>query len=34
MTTSIVAEQTIDAGGIETSYLEAGAGEPVVMLHG
>jgi pimeloyl-ACP methyl ester carboxylesterase len=26
--------QTIDAGGIETSYLEAGAGEPVVMLHG
>ena len=34
MTTSIVAKQTIDAGGIETSYLEAGAGEPVVMLHG
>jgi pimeloyl-ACP methyl ester carboxylesterase len=26
--------KTIDAGGIETSYLEAGAGEPVVMLHG
>ena len=26
--------RTIDAGGIETSYLEAGAGEPVVMLHG
>jgi pimeloyl-ACP methyl ester carboxylesterase len=25
---------TIDAGGIETSYLEAGAGDPVVMLHG
>jgi len=25
---------TIDAGGIQTSYLEAGAGEPVVMLHG
>src|SRR6202161_2202375 len=25
---------TIDAGGIETSYLEAGSGEPVVMLHG
>jgi pimeloyl-ACP methyl ester carboxylesterase len=26
--------RTIDAGGIETSYLEAGAGDPVVMLHG
>ena len=26
--------RTVDAGGIETSYLEAGAGEPVVMLHG
>jgi 2-hydroxymuconate-semialdehyde hydrolase len=26
--------RTIDAGGIETSYLETGAGEPVVMLHG
>jgi len=26
--------RTIDAGGIQTSYLEAGAGEPVVMLHG
>jgi pimeloyl-ACP methyl ester carboxylesterase len=26
--------RTIDAGGIATSYLEAGAGEPVVMLHG
>jgi len=26
--------RTIGAGGIETSYLEAGAGEPVVMLHG
>jgi pimeloyl-ACP methyl ester carboxylesterase len=25
---------TIDAGGVQTSYLEAGAGEPVVMLHG
>lgn len=25
---------TIDAGGIQTSYLEAGAGQPVVMLHG
>jgi pimeloyl-ACP methyl ester carboxylesterase len=26
--------RTIDAGGIETSYLEDGAGETVVMLHG
>ena len=26
--------RTIDGGGIQTSYLEAGAGEPVVMLHG
>jgi pimeloyl-ACP methyl ester carboxylesterase len=26
--------RTVDAGGIETSYREAGAGEPVVMLHG
>jgi pimeloyl-ACP methyl ester carboxylesterase len=35
MTTStVVAPHTIDAGGIETSYLEAGSGEPVVMLHG
>jgi 2-hydroxymuconate-semialdehyde hydrolase/2-hydroxy-6-oxo-octa-2,4-dienoate hydrolase len=35
MTTSgVVARQTINAAGIETSYLEAGSGEPVVMLHG
>ena len=26
--------RTIDAGGIETSYLDAGTGEPIVMLHG
>jgi pimeloyl-ACP methyl ester carboxylesterase len=26
--------RTIDAGGIQTSYLDAGAGQPVVMLHG
>ena len=26
--------RTIDAGGIETSYLEAGSGKPVIMLHG
>ncbi|MCV7301263.1 alpha/beta fold hydrolase [Mycobacterium barrassiae] len=35
MTTSTaVAQCTIDAGGIETRYLEAGSGEPVLMLHG
>jgi 2-hydroxymuconate-semialdehyde hydrolase/2-hydroxy-6-oxo-octa-2,4-dienoate hydrolase len=34
MTTSTVADRTIDAGGIQTSYLEAGSGEPVIMLHG
>jgi 2-hydroxymuconate-semialdehyde hydrolase/2-hydroxy-6-oxo-octa-2,4-dienoate hydrolase len=26
--------RTIDAAGIQTSYLEAGAGDPIVMLHG
>jgi 2-hydroxymuconate-semialdehyde hydrolase/2-hydroxy-6-oxo-octa-2,4-dienoate hydrolase len=26
--------KTIDAGGVETSYLEAGSGETVLMLHG
>jgi 2-hydroxymuconate-semialdehyde hydrolase/2-hydroxy-6-oxo-octa-2,4-dienoate hydrolase len=26
--------KTIDAGGIETSYLEAGSGETILMLHG
>jgi pimeloyl-ACP methyl ester carboxylesterase len=26
--------RTIDAGGIETSYLETGSGETVLMLHG
>ncbi|KQH81025.1 2-hydroxy-6-oxo-2,4-heptadienoate hydrolase [Mycobacterium gordonae] len=31
----IVAQQRIiDAGGIDTHYLEAGAGKPVLMLHG
>ena len=25
---------TVDAGGIQTSYLDAGAGETIVMLHG
>jgi pimeloyl-ACP methyl ester carboxylesterase len=35
VTTSIIVEpRTIDAGGIETNYLEAGSGEPVIMLHG
>jgi 2-hydroxymuconate-semialdehyde hydrolase/2-hydroxy-6-oxo-octa-2,4-dienoate hydrolase len=39
MTTSPLAElvpepRTIDARGIETSYLEAGSGDPVIMLHG
>jgi 2-hydroxymuconate-semialdehyde hydrolase/2-hydroxy-6-oxo-octa-2,4-dienoate hydrolase len=28
------ASHTINAGGIGTSYLEAGSGEPVLMLHG
>ncbi|MDP7723620.1 alpha/beta fold hydrolase [Mycobacterium sp. TY814] len=31
---NVLQPRTITAGGIETSYLEAGAGEPVVMLHG
>jgi pimeloyl-ACP methyl ester carboxylesterase len=26
--------RTIDAGGIQTSYREAGTGQPVIMLHG
>jgi 2-hydroxymuconate-semialdehyde hydrolase/2-hydroxy-6-oxo-octa-2,4-dienoate hydrolase len=30
----VLEPRTIDAGGIETSHLEAGSGEPVVMLHG
>ena len=34
MTTPTVAPHTIDAGGIETSYIETGSGEPVIMLHG
>ncbi|MDH6246420.1 alpha/beta fold hydrolase [Mycobacterium sp. OTB74] len=34
MTTSIVSAHMINAGGIETSYLEAGSGPPVIMLHG
>ena len=31
---SVLEPRTIDAGGIETGYLEAGSGEPVIMLHG
>ena len=34
MTTTLAAPKTIDAGGIRTSYLEAGSGEVVLMLHG
>ncbi|MGV1003786.1 MAG: alpha/beta fold hydrolase [Candidatus Nanopelagicales bacterium] len=34
MTTTVAQSRTIDAGGIRTSYLEAGSGEPVLMLHG
>lgn len=34
MTTTATETKTIDAGGIRTAYLEAGAGEPVLMLHG
>jgi 2-hydroxymuconate-semialdehyde hydrolase/2-hydroxy-6-oxo-octa-2,4-dienoate hydrolase len=35
MTTLVSLEpQVIDAGGVRTSYLEAGSGPPVLMLHG
>ncbi|MDW5611812.1 alpha/beta hydrolase [Mycolicibacterium sp. D5.8-2] len=34
MTTAALETKTIDAGGIRTAYLEAGSGEPVLMLHG
>lgn len=34
MTTNVAKPRTIDAGGIKTAYLEAGSGEPVLMLHG
>jgi pimeloyl-ACP methyl ester carboxylesterase len=30
----VVAPRSVDARGIETSYLEAGSGDPVIMLHG
>ncbi|MFY9920158.1 MAG: alpha/beta hydrolase, partial [Mycobacterium sp.] len=33
-TPTATASRTIDAGGIQTSYLEAGSGDPVLMLHG
>ncbi len=29
-----IAERWLDAGGIRTRYLEAGAGEPIVFIHG
>lgn len=32
--TTTVATKTIDAAGINTAYLEAGSGDPVLMLHG
>ena len=36
MTTSARPEigATVDAGGIKTNYLEAGSGDPVVLIHG
>ena len=34
MTTTVVESKTVDAEGITTSYLEAGTGQPVLMLHG
>jgi 2-hydroxymuconate-semialdehyde hydrolase/2-hydroxy-6-oxo-octa-2,4-dienoate hydrolase len=34
MTRTVAQPHTIDAGGIETTYLEAGSGRPVIMLHG
>ena len=34
MTSTVSALHIIDAGGIDTSYLEAGSGDPVIMLHG
>jgi 2-hydroxymuconate-semialdehyde hydrolase/2-hydroxy-6-oxo-octa-2,4-dienoate hydrolase len=34
MTISPVAAHTVDAQGIKTSYLGAGIGQPVIMLHG
>jgi 2-hydroxymuconate-semialdehyde hydrolase/2-hydroxy-6-oxo-octa-2,4-dienoate hydrolase len=34
VTPSVAAAHTIDAGGIETHYVEAGTGHPVILLHG
>lgn len=34
MTSTVTRSHTIDVGGVETAYLEAGSGEPVLMLHG
>lgn len=33
-TEMVLEPHTIDAGRIKTTYLEAGSGEPVIMLHG
>lgn len=34
MTSVLTQSHNIDAGGVDTAYLEAGSGEPVLMLHG
>lgn len=34
MTAAMLESKTVDAKGIRTSYLDAGSGEPVLMLHG
>ena len=34
MATVEIAEKWLDAGGVRTRFLEAGAGEPVVFIHG
>lgn len=34
MTATVARPQVIDAGGIKTSYLDAGSGDPLIMLHG
>jgi len=34
VTSVLTQSHNIDAGGIDTAYLEAGSGEPVLMLHG
>lgn len=34
MTSTVIQSDTVNADGITTAYLEAGSGEPVLMLHG